>query len=387
MISKGLAVCAAIFLLASISFAGEVFSFQNLRDSSIQGPYRLRKGERIRLGGVTYEVLTPSAGRVSFKSLSNGVVYGPIQAVDGRIGVVGNASYCLREASGNAVKAASPQRQTSTRRNEPFVPQPPEMPAPIEVPEQQTQTLVKPKDLRPRPDSPSVFRVLGWLAPIDNTSVDWKIDSSKSGDGAIERTSIGGDAEWNNWIASVSLSPFVECGEIASGGSGVTGASLEDGTGWSLAAGYRRVFLSEGGWTAMAGLRGQIRQDSGDLSVQSVILRDDTDTNGVVNVKSEHHVQSSSMTIRELSLWIDISLEYATDIWGAYAGVCIQPVSAYNVSGSVHYGEGSLSLDAERATPIDVMAGGWYYFDVWRVFADLTVGSDIRFRLGCGYDF
>ena len=68
-------VAAAILLFAaSLSIAGEVFSFQNLRDSSIQGPYRLRKGEKIRLGGVFYEVLTPSAGRVSFKSLSNGVV-------------------------------------------------------------------------------------------------------------------------------------------------------------------------------------------------------------------------------------------------------------------------------------------------------------------------
>ena len=384
---KATAACAAFLAFASLTFAGEVFSFQNLRDSSIQGPYRLRKGERISLDGVTYEVLAPSAGRVSFKSLSNGVVYGPIQAIDGRIGVVGNASYCLREASGNAVKAASPQRQTSTRRNEPFVPQPPAMPALIEVPEQQTQTLVKPKDLRPLPDSPSVFRVFGWLAPIDNTSVDWKIDSSKSGDGAIERTSIGGDVEWNNWIASISLSPIVECGEIASGGSGVTGASLEDGTGWSLAAGYSRVFLSEGGWTARAGLRGQIRQDSGDLSVQSVIFRDETDTNGVVNVRSEHHTQTSSITIRELSLWIDIALEYVADNWGAYAEVDIQPVSAYSVSGSVHYGAGSLSLDAERTTPIDITFGGWYSFDIWRVFADLTVGSDIRFRLGCGYDF
>ena len=70
--------------------------------------------------------------------------------------------------------------------------------------------------------------------------------------------------------------------------------------------------------------------------------------------------QSSSITIRELSLWIDLELAYSEDNWGAYAGVYIQPVSDYNVSGSVHYGEGSLPLDAERALPIDVTAGGWY---------------------------
>ena len=372
---------------ASLTFAGDVFSFQNLRDSTVQGPYRLRKGERIQLGGTTYEVLTPSQGRVSFKSLANGVVYGPIQAVDGRIGVVGNASYCLREASGNAVAAPPAPRQTSANRNEPFVPQPPAMPAMIEVPEQQTPTLVKPKDLRPLPESKPVFRVSGWLALVDNTPIDWKIDSSKSGDGEIERTSIGGDAEWNNWFASVSLSPFVECGDIASGGTGVTSASFEDGMGWSIAGGYRRVFLSEGGWTANAGLRGQIRQESGDLSVHSVIRSDETDTNGVVTAKSERRTQTSSMTIRELSLWIDIGLSYSDELWGAYADVSIQPISDYSISGSVHYGDGNLSIDAERKMPISITAGGWYGFDQWRIFADLTLGGDTRFRIGYGYEF
>ncbi len=380
-------VAAVILLFASVSFGGEVFSFQNLRDSSMQGPYRLRKGERISLEGITYEVQTPSAGRVSFKSLSNGVVYGPIQAVDGRIGVVGNASYCLRAAADNAAVVLPRPQQAANARPDPFVPPPPAMPAMIDVPETQTQTLVKPKDLRPLPDSPAVFRALGWLAPIDNTSVDWKIDSSKSGDGAIERTSIGGDVEWNNWIASLALSPIVECDDIASGGTGVTGASFEDGTGWSIAGGYRRVFLSEGGWTARAGLRGQIRQENGDLSVHSVIRRDEADTNGVVTVISENRTQTSSLTVRELSIWIDIELEYAAENWGAYAGVYIQPISDFNISGSIHYGDGRLSLDAERALPIDIMAGGWYGFDRWRIFADLTVAADTRFRLGCGYDF
>ena len=384
---KATAACTVFLVFASIAFAGEVFSFQNLRDSSVQGPYRLRNGARIRLGGVDYEVLTPSAGRVSFKSLSNGVVYGPIQAVDGRIGVVGNASYCLREAADNEAVVAPRPQQAANTRPDPFVPPPPAMPAMIEVPEPQTQTVVKPKDLRPLPDSPSVFRLSGWLASIDNSSVDWKIDSSKSGDGDIERTTIGGDVEWNNWIASVAFSPTVECGDMASGGTGVTGVSLEDGTGWSLAGGYRRVFLSEGNWSAKAGIRGQIRQESGDLSAQSVIRKEETDTNGVVSVKSEHLTQSSSITIRELSLWIDLELTYAEDNWGVYAGVYIQPVSDYNVSGSIHYGEGSLPLDAERALPIDVTAGGWYGFDRWRVFADITVGTDTRLRLGCGYDF
>ena len=252
--SRLTAVCAVFLAFVSLACAGDVFSFQNLRDSTVSGPYRLRKGDKVSLGGITYEVLTPSQGRVSFKSLSSGVVYGPIQAVDGRIGVVGNASYCLRAAADDAAVTPPPQ-QTASIQNEPFVPQPPAMPTLIDVPEQQKPTLVKPKKLRPLPESQEVLRFWGWLAPLDNTSVDWKIDSSKSGDGEIERTSLGGDVEWNNWMASVSLSPTVECGDIASGGTGITGASIEDGTGWSIEGGYRRALLSEGGWTAKAGLR------------------------------------------------------------------------------------------------------------------------------------
>ena len=377
-------VAAAILLFASFSIAGEVFSFQNLRDSTVSGPYRLRKGDKVSLGGITYEVLTPSQGRASFKSLSNGVVYGPIQTVDGRIGVIGNASYCLREAADGVAPLPPPPQPTDTP-SELFVPQPPPMPDKIEVPSQQPQTLVMPKDLRPLPESQEVFRILGWFAPIDNSSVDWKIDSSKSGDGDIERTSIGADVQWNNWIAAVSFSPSVECNDIASGGMG-TDVSFEDGTGWSLAGGYRRAFLAEGGWTAKAGIRGQIRQESGDLLVNSVIRGYETDTNGVVKATSENRTQTSSSTIRELSLWIDLELAYAEDNWGLYADVAFQPISEYSVSGSIPSGEVDLSLDADRPLPVDVTAGGWFGFDRWRFFADLTLAADTRVRLGFGCD-
>ena len=386
LFTKATATCAVFMAFVSLAVAGDVFSFHNLRDSTVSGPYRLRTGDRVSLGGITYEVLTPSQGRVSFKSLSSGVVYGPIQAVDGRIGVVGNASYCLRAAADDAAVTPPPQ-QTATNQSEPFVPQPPSMPTLIDVPEQQKPTLVKPKKLHPLPESQEVLRFRGWLAPLDNTSVDWKIDSSKSGDGEIERTSLGGDVEWNNWMASVSFSPTVECGDIASGGTGITGASIEDGSGWSIEAGYQRALLSEGGWTAKAGLRGQIRQESGDLSVHSLIRSEETDTNGVVTAKSERRTQTSSITVRELSLWIDLELAYSEDNWGTFAIVSFQPVSDYNVSSSIHYGEVDLSLDAERPLPLDVTVGGWYGFENWRIFADLTLASDTRFRIGCGYDF
>ncbi len=379
------ALLAAVLLLFSgTCFAAGAFTMQNIRDSTVYGPFRLAAGEKVHVGGVTYELLTPAADRVSFRSLANGVVYGPIQVVDGRLGVVGNATYRLKPAS--APGASRTGAAAAQRRVEPFVPQPPAMPKMIEVPEEQRRT-VPAKDLRALPETAPVFRVLSWLAPIDNSKVDWELDSSSAGDGAIERVSFGGGIEWHHWIGELTLSPFVKCGDIAKGGSGVTGASLEDGTGWSLAGGYRRPFLVEGGWTASAGLRGQIRQDSGDLEARTVASSSVTDTNGVVSVQSTRVTRTSSITVRELSLWIDLELAYSEDVWGLYVDVSIQPVSEYSVSGSIRYGEGSLSVDAERPLPLSATAGGWYSLYGWRIFSDITLGTDQRFRIGCGYDF
>ncbi len=380
---------AALLLTAGIGLAQGAFTMQNIRDSKVYGPFRLKSGETVRIDGVSYRLMTPSAGRVSFKSLANGTVYGPLQVVDGRLGVVGNATYRLKPASSPAESAGTPSRATATAANdtrEPFVPQPPAMPEMIPVPEQQRR-VVPAKDLRALPETDPVFRILAWLAPIDHTPLDWKIDSSASGHGAIERVSLGGEAEWNHWLASVTLSPFVDSGNMAKGGSGITGASLDDGTGWSIAGGYKRPFLVEGGWSASAGLRGKISQDSGDLTAHTVATSSHTDTNGVVSVLSENRVETSSITIRELSLWIDLELAYSQSFWGLYADVSIEPVSDYNVSGSIKYGEGSLSIDAERSQPISATFGGWYRMDQWRFFADLTLGADQRLRLGGGYDF
>jgi hypothetical protein len=376
------AVTAALLLSAGTGLAQDAFTMLNIRDSRVYGPFRLKSGETIHIDGASYQLLTPAAGRVSFKSLANGIVYGPLQVVDGRLGVVGNATYRLKPASAASV----PAQAAATPRAEPFVPQPPAMPEKIPVPEQQRR-VVPAKDLRALPETTPVLRALAWLAPMDNTPLDWKIDSSSAGDGAIERVSLGGEAEWNHWVASVTLSPVVESGGIAKGGSGITGASLKDGTGWSIGGGYRRPFLVEGGWSASAGLRGQIRQDSGDLTAHTVASSSHTDTNGVVSVLSERRTETSSITVRELSLWIDLELAYSQDVWGIYADVSIEPVSEYDVSGSIKYGEGSLSIDAERSLPLSATFGGWYRMDNWRFFADLTLGNDERLRLGCGYDF
>ena len=118
-------------LAALAASAADVFSLQNIRDARTFGPFNLRKGEIVRLDGVAFELQTPAPGRVSFKSLANGVVYGPRQVVDGRLGVVGNATYSVR----TAVRGTPPARAARPNDRDPFVPQPPAMPELIDVPE------------------------------------------------------------------------------------------------------------------------------------------------------------------------------------------------------------------------------------------------------------
>ena len=70
----------------------------------------------------------------------------PDQVVDGRLGVVGNATYRLHVPQGTVAGSASGRSGSGSRAapSEPFVPQPPAMPDLIEVPEQQPQRIVKP---------------------------------------------------------------------------------------------------------------------------------------------------------------------------------------------------------------------------------------------------
>lgn len=364
----------------------------DLKTSVQYGPFSIQKGVRVKLNDATYELKTSKAGEVTFLSLANGVSYGPFQVVEGRLGVIGRSTYCFH--AGSAIKnipseSDKPVKRNTRRENSPkeVAQPPPAMPEMIDVPEQQPARVVPPKYLPRLPETPSVFRGYGWLAFVDNTPLDWKLNSADGGDGALERFSLGGDIAWNHWFGSLSLSPFVKCGDIVAPSTGITGASFDDGTGWSIGIGYRRPVLVEGGWSASAGIRGQIRQDSGDLSTHTLISTGESDTNVLGNVKSEYRSNTTSLTLRELSLWLDVELAYNQDCWGVYADCSIQPVSEYNVSGSIPYGTGHLSVDVERSTPIAISFGGWYGFDRWRLFSDFSVGADRLFRIGCGYDF
>lgn len=390
MFHKRLAFLAAALIAAGALAADDAFKLTDIRSLREYGPFQPVSGATASIGGTSYMIKSLGNGRLSFMSRATGVEWGPIQIVDGRLGVIGHSTYKVTTVHGGQTSAGNTgngRRGAAATATSPFVQPPPAMPELIDVPEPQQRRTVAPLDLPVLPETDNTLFVAAWLALVDNTPTDWKLDSKSAGDGAIERVSVGAEIRWNGWSLAATASPSVSCDDIGSGGAGLAGASLKDGTGWSLGIGYMRPFLVEGGWSASAGLRGLLRRDSGDLKSSSLVSSGEIDTNAVDNVVSRYENHTASVDITELSLWIDIELTYSDDFWGVKAGVSIVPVSEFDISASIPYADGSLSLDAERSSPIAVSVGGWYEYEGWRFFSDIAIGANRAFRLGAGRGF
>lgn len=389
--SRLLSFCMAVIFSVTSLFARD-FVLGNPRTSTVFGPYRFVTGARGRLGGVPYEIVVHKDGRFSFKSLSDGKTFGPFQAVDNRLVNIDSEMYCFNWNAADARNALVSQKKSAAERayeadSRPVkvadLPPEPAKPTRLEAPEEQPARSVSPKNLTDLPDPAEFCMVYAWLAFLDRTAVDWKINSKKGKQSDIERISLGSDLSWNCWIAQLSLSPSVKTGEIVPTNDG--NANIDSGTGWSLALGYNRPFLFESGWSANAGIRGMMRQDKGDMSSLSYVISSQADTNGVYTL--EKTSATTSVTLTELSLWVDLGLSYSYENWGVYSDFSFQPVSEYNVSGDLSYAGEKLKLDAERANPIAIQIGGWYQYDIYRFFIDMTFASDTQIRIGCGFQF
>jgi hypothetical protein len=373
-------------MAAAVTANGASFSLVNVRDSRTYGPFDAKNGARAVIAGVPYSIQVTQGERVSFTSVATGAQWGPLQLVEGRLGVIGNGTYKVVSVTSTPAQGGNAAASAGAA-HDPFVPAPPAMPQMIDIPEQQPKRTVAPLDLPSLPKARSQLRVAGWIAPIDNTPVDWKIASKGAGDGAIERTSFGAEIDWRGWGFAASVSPMVKCDGIVADGTGLSGVSIEDGTGWAASLGYKRPFLVEGGWSALAGVRGLVRKDSGDLKSSSLVSTGETDTNMVGNVKSEYRSSKSSADITEISFWIDLELAYEGECWGTWLGLSIEPVCEYDVSGHIPFGGDKLSLKAKQSTPIAGIFGGWYEYEGVRFFADVAVGANRLVKIGCSHDF
>ena len=394
MIRRLLLVSAFTFLAAS-AFAATGFLLQETQTRQLHGPVQKIDKSRINLAGRAYEIRVYSRDRISFMDVATQETYGPVATVDGRLVRVGNVMYAYYDASGKAAQTVRREAESgiAPRPAPPSTPKPPPMPKRIDIPEEETAPIVPAKDLPALPEAESGLSVDAWIAFIDNTPIDWKVSSFKGAESDIERTTLGGDVVWNGLSLGAGFSPAVDGGEIVPKGVGVSSSSFDGDSGFLLELGSHHPFLSEGGWKASAGVRGQLRQDKGTISSSSLVSTGKADTND--NVIVEYKTQSSSVTLTEFSLWIDLGLSYSYyKMWGLSANFAFEPVSEYDVSGSFWYGGKKLSVEADRSVPIAFTLGGWCNLgEVFPrvqpilVFADASFGADVRFRVGAGWEF
>lgn len=355
------------------AIAAETFSLQAARTHRVFGPYALSDGDQISLDGHAYQIRIVPPDRLSFISLSSGRVYGPVQTIDGRLLEINDQMYAFYwrvEAIGATPRAPLPP-----------MPQAPPRPESIPIPPVKLAVPPKPRTLLPAPST--AWRTALWYAPVHETPMKWKVDDLRGKDTDITRTTLGGSMEWRGWSAQLGLSPSVSGGEILPRGLDVTESELEDGTGWSLALGYKRPFLKEGRWEATGGARLFISQDKMDLTSTTALGQ--LGTNDTVDVT--YATETTSITVTEMALWLDLGLSYSEKYWGFYLDLGLIPFGSVEVSGDLMYGDEALSLSAERGQPMTFGVGGWVGVAPWRGFVDYTAGSETRLRFGAMIDF
>ncbi|NLF21928.1 MAG: hypothetical protein GX590_02095 [Lentisphaerae bacterium] len=370
----GLLAAFAGFGSPLLAASEESFSLQEIRAEQVHGPYLLRDGDRLQLGGAAYQMRLVPPDRLSFISLATGRVYGPVQTIEGRLVEIDGRMYAFSWRVDQMVPAPPPRAPL------PPAPRAPPRPEPIPIP-----PLHAPEPLRPRtalPPPRDTRRATFWIAPTDDTPMNWKVDGRRARDVDLARTTVGGALEWRGWMAELHLSPSVDGGELLPQGMDVVQSDLGDGTGWLLAVGYRRPLLVRGDWEVTGGARASLRQDALELTSNTAFGR--AGTNETVDVS--YATQSSDITLTEFALWLDIGLAYAVDHWGIHLDLAFQPLGTVDVDGGLAYGDRELPLKADRDQPLSIGVGGWLGWNRWRVFGDFTTGSDQTLRIGMMVD-
>ena len=347
------------------------FTLEAARGGRLWGPYSLRNRSRLTLAGQTYQLRIYLPDRLSFISLGSGRVFGPVQALDGR----------LVEIDGHMYAFAHVTEPLPSRPPLPPAPPEPPRPEPIPMPYEEKPVPPAPRPLLPRP-APQT-RISVWLIPRGRTPSRWEVDQRNGAEADLERTLLGVDLKSHGWLARFGIVNEVRSDDILHTGLTVSDSSFSDGDGFLLEVGYRQPFLRENGWEAYGGLRASYRREQG--RVTSRTASGVAGTNATVELDFQRG--SASVTLSETALWLDAGLQYHADRWGLTLDLGIQPFGTITVDGKIPYGTQRLRLGLERDQPLLVAFGGWLDHESWRFFADYSLGSEERLRLGAGYRF
>ncbi len=378
------ATVGALLLGARTAAAVETFTLEATITHRVSGPFPLRDGDRIRLEGKIYEMRIVPPDRLSFIAVVSGRVYGPVQTIEGRLIEIDGSMYAFSwrvKPLTTATQATGPRLEAKPRAPLPPMPQAPPRPEPIPIPPVPRPEPPKPRT--PLPDPSRDWSVSLWYAPSHDTPVKWEVDGRNGNKNDLSRKTWGGAMEWHGWMAGLALSSSLGCGDILPRGMDVTESQVDDGDGWMLALGYSRPFLKRGGWLATGGARVTIRQEKADLTGTAIIGQ--PGTNDSVDVR--YDTQTSEITLTEYALWLDLGLDYDAAWWGLYLDLSFQPLGTIDVEGGLMYNGEELSVGVERDQPMAIGVGAWTGIPPWRLFADLTAGTESLMRIGLIYDF
>lgn len=389
---KRLFLFLSVFLFSTFTaLSASRFLLVESRTGKTFGPYTLYHGAKVRVGGDLYE-LSLLDQRFSFIGKS-GNVYGPYQPVEGRLMRVGDVMYTYSS------QTSTPPQQPTVIEKKPVVPAVPEKPIAefrpippkqemLPIPAENARRTVAPLDLPALPSASKPLTLGFWVAPMDTTPFKWSVENFSGSDSDLERTTVGAGIYCNAWTIEAQYAISAEGGDIVPSGMGVASSTLDDGNSKAIALGYKRPFLKEGSWSALAGVYAKYRIDEIDLSVKSLSQGTVIGTNDVESYFSSYSTKSSSLEITEFLLRIDLELTYSQENWGASAAALVYAFSDVSVSGEFPYSSGPLNLSAKHDDPIAFRLAGWYRFiDGWSVNAALTLVSETELRLGFTHSF
>jgi hypothetical protein len=356
--------------------AADRFSLAAVRTAERYGPFELRVDATVGAGGIACRIASVAGDRATFVRTGSGERFGPYQIVEGRMIELGRQVFTVVDVvrGGSApgpLPAVAPPPPPAVPPVDGRPPPPP--PRPDEAP----------RPVLPDPDPG--LRVSAWLDTLQSTPLSWRVGEGRRRDSELERTRFGVGTFWDGWVTEADLAMSVSGGSIASQDAGFSRASIDGGSGWRLAAGYRRPMLADRGWEVSAGAGVVWQHDEVDVS-SAVLVSSGTNSNGVPEYVYRN--ATASLTLDEYALWLDAAVAYRTGPWEFRGALAVVPFNRVEVGGLLQDGAGAaLPVEASRALPVGGSVELRYRLPGWQFFGELALGTEQYLRLGASYAF
>lgn len=334
------------------------FCLRNLRTDEVRGPYALRGGSRLKLGGDWYRLDIKPDGNLFFREYRGEASFGPYEFVEGRIVTVGRMVLEFVETTAGLA-----------------FPTPVARPARIRGSERSVASLVETWEQHaPEPS------VTAWMDVQRAVRLDWAFGGYVgSRENRLIRNEIGLAAEWMGVALSGALTFGVELEDAVTESSvSLPFNAAETGSGWKLGMGYRYRVLAQDDWRVLLHASLDWRHD--ELDLRYTALEPGTSSDGAKAVA--YRLLEDDLVIEEVALMCGGSIGYDGDIWGTSASVSGILFSEMDVEGSLDILGSVYGLDADRSHPVFGTVGAWYRYREWQMFGEYSAGAETGLRFG-----